>query len=302
MGKSAGQGPDFTGAAEQQGQSGQQLTNQQTQANRADQSNPFSSLGWTQGPNGQWSQSSQFSGALGNAANNLEGQVGGPIGNGDQARSQAINADYASSMGLLQPQEQLQTQSNNANLAAQGITPQSQAGQQSQNNLMTQQNAENQQAMNSAIQGGTEAQQATFGENLQAQQAPLQELGQMQGLLGQQGYNQAGVAAPTNYLGAAEAQGNYNLQNQDMSNQGWGSLLSGLGAIAPYVAYAAAHGGEVPGRANTLGDSHINDTVPVMLSPKEIVIPRSHATPEKAKQFVKQVHSGKHPMHSPFSF
>lgn len=46
-------------------------------------------------------------------------------------------------------------------------------------------------------------------------------------------------------------------------------------------------GGQVPGRPKTFGDSQENDTVPAMLSPGELVIPRSHASdPKKAHAFV----------------
>jgi hypothetical protein len=49
-------------------------------------------------------------------------------------------------------------------------------------------------------------------------------------------------------------------------------------------------GGKVPGQAKVSGDNLKNDTVPAMLSPKEIVIPRSitmsEDAPEKAAKFV----------------
>lgn len=52
-------------------------------------------------------------------------------------------------------------------------------------------------------------------------------------------------------------------------------------------------GGAVPGKASVAGDSPSNDTVPAMLSPGEIVIPRSVVNsanaPEKAAQFVAAV-------------
>ena len=52
-------------------------------------------------------------------------------------------------------------------------------------------------------------------------------------------------------------------------------------------------GGPVPGQAQVAGDSIKNDTVPAMVSPGEIVIPRSIAqgdnAPEKAAQFVAAV-------------
>lgn len=49
-------------------------------------------------------------------------------------------------------------------------------------------------------------------------------------------------------------------------------------------------GGKVPGKQKTPGDNPKNDTVPAMLSPGEIVIPKSKADdPEKAKAFIDQL-------------
>lgn len=51
-----------------------------------------------------------------------------------------------------------------------------------------------------------------------------------------------------------------------------------------------AHGGRIPGEANVNGDSHKNDVVPAMLSPDEIVVPRSKAKdPKKAKSFIDEI-------------
>ena len=51
-----------------------------------------------------------------------------------------------------------------------------------------------------------------------------------------------------------------------------------------------AHGGRVDGHAKTDGDSYENDTVPAMLSPDEIVVPRSKAQdPKKAKTFIDEI-------------
>lgn len=60
-----------------------------------------------------------------------------------------------------------------------------------------------------------------------------------------------------------------------------------------------AHGAEVPGRAKFKGDTRANDTVPAMLSPGEIVLPRTVAqsedAPEKAKKFVEAIKKQKRP-------
>lgn len=83
--------------------------------------------------------------------------------------------------------------------------------------------------------------------------------------------------------------------NKQSSDQMTGALI---GAAGQYLGAQSgsstpktkAHGGIVEGTANVPGDSIANDKVPHMLSPGEIVIPRSHATsPEKAKKFVQQL-------------
>lgn len=60
-----------------------------------------------------------------------------------------------------------------------------------------------------------------------------------------------------------------------------------------------AHGAEVSGRAKYRGDTRANDTVPAMLSPGEIVLPRSVAqspdAPDKAKRFVEAIKGKKKP-------
>lgn len=59
---------------------------------------------------------------------------------------------------------------------------------------------------------------------------------------------------------------------------------------APLILALLGHGGKVPGKAKVQTDSLKNDIVPAMLSPGEIVIPRSIAdNPELAKEFVKAI-------------
>lgn len=62
-------------------------------------------------------------------------------------------------------------------------------------------------------------------------------------------------------------------------------IVEFLNAVKPM-----AHGEKVPGKAKVEGDSYSNDTVPALLSPGEIVVPRSAAkNPEKAAAFAKSV-------------
>ena len=51
-----------------------------------------------------------------------------------------------------------------------------------------------------------------------------------------------------------------------------------------------SHGGRIDGQANVDGDSYQNDTVEALLSPGEIVVPRTKAKdPKKAKSFIDEV-------------
>lgn len=144
------------------------------------------SQSWTANPDGSFSESNTLSQPLAGAQNSLSNaaqtNAQNGIGNGDQARDQAVNAAYNQSTSRLDPQFAQAQEQMNAQLAAQGLDPTSQAAQTQQQNFGRQQNDAYQSAMNSAIAGGTAAQQATFGENLQAYNAPLTQLESMNGL------------------------------------------------------------------------------------------------------------------------
>jgi hypothetical protein len=74
---------------------------------------------------------------------------------------------------------------------------------------------------------------------------------------------------------------------------------AGLGIPSVVSPENLARGAEVPGKAKYRGDTRSNDTVPAMLSPGEIVLPRSVAqspnAPDKAKQFVEAIKTKKKP-------
>lgn len=77
-------------------------------------------------------------------------------------------------------------------------------------------------------------------------------------------------------MGSAESN-----QGAAMLNKGMSNFVSrggeGLKKWAPVVSgmMGASSGGKVPGKAVAKGDSYSNDNVPAMLSPGEVVIPRS---------------------------
>ena len=54
--KQAPAAPDYAGIAKQQAADQAKLLEQQTQANRPNQTNPYGSVNWSQGPDGQWTQ------------------------------------------------------------------------------------------------------------------------------------------------------------------------------------------------------------------------------------------------------
>jgi hypothetical protein len=69
-----------------------------------------------------------------------------------------------------------------------------------------------------------------------------------------------------------------------------GTLQAGSAILGKVATGGKARGGRIDGRATMKGDHPANDTVPALLSPGEIVIPRTIATakdaPEKAAKFV----------------
>jgi hypothetical protein len=131
------------------------------------------------------------------------------------------------------------------------------------------------------------------------------------------------------YLGAKEAQERTNAQIEaqnaannaamfgGLANAGGAALSMGLaptpttnlimggGQMLPASNYRqyASKGGKIDGEASVPGDSIENDTVPAMLSPGEIVIPRSKAEdPEKAKSFVDNLMKNKGPEEDDLSY
>lgn len=76
---------------------------------------------------------------------------------------------------------------------------------------------------------------------------------------------------------------------------GGGGIGSSIGSFLPMLMALLSSGGKVPGIAHEQGDNSNNDTVPAMLSPGEIVIPRSHSgSKEMAKEFVDHIMNQKH--------
>jgi hypothetical protein len=242
--------PDYKGAAEATAAGSQASINAQTGANRPNQNTPFGFSNWSQDPaTGKWSQSTGFNGPLAGAAEGLEGQIAnqGPLDTGTQARDQAIKSAYGQATSRLDPQWGQRDEGLEAQLAAKGLAPGSEAYQRSRADFSRDRNDAYTSAMASAVGQGTAAQQATFGENLAAQNNPYQQLGALHGLSQTPGFTGAGAYQPANYLGAAGLAGNYGLQSTQMNNQMWADLLSG--------------GGQAAAGAAALSDERVKDDV-----------------------------------------
>lgn len=188
--------PDFTGLAGAQGQINQDAANQQTQANRPNQYNPYGQLTWTRDANGNWTQNVGLSGAgqgiLGAAEGGLTNLAGGLAGGvntgglanwgdagsltngvgampdgGFGASQQVIDA----MKGLQQPGLTQARDAERARLAAMGITLGSDASNNSERQLAANQND----ADMRAILAGTQEAGNVFNRQLQARQQGVAE-------------------------------------------------------------------------------------------------------------------------------
>ena len=203
------------------------------------------------------------------------GRVEGGLSALEEARkqqgglAQALQAQYAgtgpsAAQGLLQRGSEEAIKRSAGALASQrGINPAL------AQRLASQQASEQTQqaAQSGAILKGQESQQALAG------------LQNVYGTMGQQALGQYGTAQ--------QALSSVEQQNQAMRGQVVGGIMQGAGALAGKM---FAEGGVVPGKAEVDGDSYANDKVPAMLSPGEVVIPRSKADdPDKAKEFIDSI-------------
>lgn len=147
---------------------------------------------------------------------------------------------------------------------------------------------------------------------LQEQQAAQQALGNLLGQQRQQellgGQLAAGLYGTAGGLGMEQARLQQAAQQMVMNQaaqeqaQRTALLTAGLSAIGTgvgLVSQKAKGGAIVPGKAKFKGDTRSNDTVPAMLSPGEIVLPRTVAqsedAPDKAKRFVEELKKKKKP-------
>lgn len=196
----------FGQAATAQGQASQQNVNQQTDANRADQSNPFGDLSWSQDPNtGQWTQNVSLAGAQGDALTaqqNLQAgrsqAASGLLGDATSNLSQGLDTSNLNPlfkygapgqtnqsaqdavMGQLQPILDRNSKALDSQLANQGITMGSEAWKNAHDQEAQDQNNARLQAVQAGFtQGNTEnTQNINYANAQQGQNA--QDLTQQQ--------------------------------------------------------------------------------------------------------------------------
>lgn len=193
------------------------------------------------------------------------------------------------------------------NIAQQGSAIQQQAGGQAAVLRANQQLAAQQALQQLAAQQLAQQANATNAVS----QAGLQNQGQILGAAGQQaniqgamdrqnaGFNQQLIGGALSGAGSAIGSGIQNMLNKNNTTV----VPAGAhgGQIEAPGFFGAAHkfgapmqsGGVVPGNAKVAGDSTKNDNILALLSPKEIVLPRSVTlskdAPEKAAKFVAMV-------------
>lgn len=276
--------------------------------------NPYSA----QDVQNQLAQYQQFANALGaqngignqsNVFNQLQGVANGQGPNPAQAMlQQATGQNVANQAALMAGQRG--TSANPGLLARQAAQ---QGGALQQNAIGQGASLQANQSLNALNQlGGIAGQQVqqqggamgnllgTVGQGLQAQNANKVALtGQQAGLATQQGAQQGGLfGGALNALGQGISMlseggmaGASNASNQGaaMKEEDCGpSIVDHI--LGHWEGGYMKHGGKVAGRASMKGDSYKNDTVKAMLSPGEVVVPRSHTkSPEMAAKFAAAV-------------
>lgn len=265
--------PDYTGIAQQQFQEQEQLNQQNTTANRPDQTTPWGSTDWTQGADGSWSenqslnpqeqanltQQQQQQGSNIGAGRNLfnssglaNGLNGAPkVNSGQYYDSNARNAVWDQFQSMQNPLMDQQTEQQLSQLQAQGLRPGDPAYDSALSNLRSSQGATRNQAMDQAVLTGSQVGQSNQGMDVQAQNAYDQQkmgnynlfnglMGNQQGSLNMPGYTGATPTQAPDLVGAASNSYGAALNGTNASNAANGNMWSGLAsAAATYGMYAA---------------------------------------------------------------
>lgn len=184
--------------------------------------------------NNQQANQNAQTGLAGNLLNNSASMLSQPL-NTQGINQNATNAAYQSMMGLIQPQQQQQTEALQSQLAAQGITdPNSQAYQQATGNLARNQAWQNNNLANNAVLTGINAGNTAFNQNLQAQNQAYNLYNGLNnpsiGMPSGSGAYQTSTSAPdltslyNNQYNASVANNNANIAQQNSLTNGLFSL------------------------------------------------------------------------------
>ena len=266
--------PDYYGLAQQQGQISSSLLGQQTAANRPNTSTPWGSQSWTPNANGTWTGTEQLnpveqqtlntqqgvqSGLAGSAAN-LAGGADASLFNGGINYSnvpsvqggtyytpQASNAVWDQFQQMQKPLQDQQTQSQQAQLEAQGLRPGDAAYDTAMRNLSNTQYGQTQSAEDQAVLAGEQEAQTMQGMDVTAQQAALgttnseaqNQLNLFNSLYGNTGINNpsqptaasSGVAQTPDLSGAGMNMYNSALNNTNAQNASSANTAAGVTAL-----------------------------------------------------------------------
>lgn len=229
--------PDFNEAARIQADSSRDITREQTQANRPDQTSAFGYSDWTQNADGSWSQQTGLSPGLASTANRLTGQISsGASLDPTQERDRAIEAAYGQSTSRLDPQWSQRESQLAQQLANQGFSLTDDAARTATADLGRQRNDAYQQAMYGAQTG---AGNVAFDQSLAANMQPYQQLGALKGLGEQGGFTSAQGAQPLQSLAAAMQGYGANLDSYNANQASKNSKMSGAASLAPLAASAS---------------------------------------------------------------
>jgi hypothetical protein len=252
---------------------------------------------------GRAGMSSEYSGGFARGQQEGFGDVGSARAVGEEQRrlAEALRAQAEgrtpslAAMQYASALEQSQAAAASQLASARGLSPA-----QAQRLLMTQQSAARAGAAGQSAMMRLQEQQAAQGAlaNVLAQQ-------RQQALLGAS--TASGIGAQAGQIGLAQQQMEQQrlTREQELKREEEAALERGItgvvqGGLTGGLALARkAKGGEIKGRAHYGGDTRSNDTVPALLSPGEIVLPRSVAqdedAPEKSKKFVEAIKKQKKP-------
>lgn len=163
-------------------------------------------------------------------------------------RGQAVKATYDQQAQMLDPQWSQAQDKMRTQLLNEGLDPSSAAYQNQTQSFNNQKQQAYQGAMDSSIGSGAQAAQQAFSMGLGTRQQAISEdqtkrmqpLNEMNALMGGQqvsmpqfpGFSQAGQAQAPQYLSAAGMQGNFDLQNEQLTQSEWADAIQGFGSLA----------------------------------------------------------------------